>query len=357
MKKYDELTARLLERRDSYVAAQAAKRKRMLQVALPMSGGLLAAVIGIALWQGGVFENTPPVTDNIQPDTAVSTTENTSADPKEDATAPTGTVPTDIIPTVNHSTTVDDGTTADKTTSATGNPHSTTMTEQPTTGKTDPTTGTIGKPTTNPTIVKPPVPTSTTVKPNNPEVTDPTTTSTNLPTTNTTQSSQTTGTTQTTVPIISGTTIVVDTPIVVGEPSPPYILSAKIPQKSNLSDKFITISLSYGVPAGFTPEDQCESVELVALNKKQVEILKTIDAKTFSLPEYNVDVILGEDRWPIEYKYSHTEIIQVPLSLFTETSGLVWIGLRERTETGEVCMGSEIALNYVKKNSYINFYN
>lgn len=203
MKKYDELTARLLERRDSYVAAQAAKRKRMLQVALPMSGGLLAAVIGIALWQGGVFENTPPVTDGVRPDAAVSTTENTSADPTEDATVPTATVPTDIIPTVNHSTTVDDGTTADKTTSATGNPHSTTTTEQPTTGKTDPTTGTIGKPTTSPTIVKPPVPTSTTVKPNNPEVTAPTKPTTTQPTTKPT-SGKTDLTTQSTITDPSG---------------------------------------------------------------------------------------------------------------------------------------------------------
>lgn len=215
MNKYDELTARLLERRDSYVAAQAAKRKRMLQVALPMSGGLLAAVIGIALWQGGVFENTPPVTDNIQPDTATTTdvtpsdtvtgdSTHTTADTTEDATAPTATVPTDIIPTVNHSTTVDDGTTADKTTSATGNPHSTTTTEQPTTEKTDPTTGTIGKPTkTNPTTSKPPVPTDTTVKPNNPEVTDPTTTTTTQPTTKPT-SGKTDPTTQSTITGPSG---------------------------------------------------------------------------------------------------------------------------------------------------------
>lgn len=180
MKKYDELTARLLERRDQYVAVQTAKRKRIMQVALPMSGGLLAAVIGIALWQGGVFENTPPVTDNIQPDTAVSTTENTTADTTEDATVPTTTVPTDIIPTVNHSTTVDDGTTADKTTSATGKPHSTTTTEQPTTGKTDPTTGTIGKPTKNTTTGK--------AKPSKPPVvTVGRTTKTTTQTTNTTK--------------------------------------------------------------------------------------------------------------------------------------------------------------------------
>ena len=94
MKKYDELTARLLERRDQYVAAQAAKRKRMLQVALPMSGGLLAAVIGIALWQGGVFAPAQlPVEAPNESTSTTDTTADTTTTTTEKSTIPTTTEP------------------------------------------------------------------------------------------------------------------------------------------------------------------------------------------------------------------------------------------------------------------------
>ena len=99
MKKYDELTARLLERRDSYVAVQAAKRKRIMQVALPMSGGLLAALLCVGLWQGGAFApaqlpveapNEGTTTEATEPtDTTADTTTTTTAKP----TTPTTTEP------------------------------------------------------------------------------------------------------------------------------------------------------------------------------------------------------------------------------------------------------------------------
>ena len=113
MKKYDELTARLLERRDRYVAAQAAKRKRLMRVALPAGGGLLVTLLCVGLWQGGAFENTPPVTDGSGQGTTV---------PAAPTTATGDSAPTDA-----------DGTTIEGADTTTAKPTTTTTTETATT--------------------------------------------------------------------------------------------------------------------------------------------------------------------------------------------------------------------------------
>lgn len=58
MKNYDELTNDLLERRDRYVADQ--KRKRVMGVATSLCCFCLVALLGFGMWQGGMFNTTPP---------------------------------------------------------------------------------------------------------------------------------------------------------------------------------------------------------------------------------------------------------------------------------------------------------
>lgn len=60
MKNYDELTNDLLERRDHYVADQKKKRKNLMSVATSLCCLCLVALLGFGMWQGGMFNTTPP---------------------------------------------------------------------------------------------------------------------------------------------------------------------------------------------------------------------------------------------------------------------------------------------------------
>jgi len=60
MKNYDELTNDLLERRDHYVADQKKKRIRVMSVATSLCCLCLVALLGFGMWQGGMFNTTPP---------------------------------------------------------------------------------------------------------------------------------------------------------------------------------------------------------------------------------------------------------------------------------------------------------
>ena len=60
MKNYDELTNDLLERRDCYIADQKKKRKRVMGIATSLCCFCFVALIGFGMWQGKVFNTTPP---------------------------------------------------------------------------------------------------------------------------------------------------------------------------------------------------------------------------------------------------------------------------------------------------------
>ena len=60
MKNYDETTNDLLERRDRYVADQKKKRKKVMGVATSLCCFCLVALLGFGMWQGGMFNTTPP---------------------------------------------------------------------------------------------------------------------------------------------------------------------------------------------------------------------------------------------------------------------------------------------------------
>ena len=66
MKNYDEVTNDLLERRDRYVAEQKKKRKRVMGVATSLCCFCLVALLGFGMWQGGMFNTTPPINGGEQ---------------------------------------------------------------------------------------------------------------------------------------------------------------------------------------------------------------------------------------------------------------------------------------------------
>lgn len=60
MKNYDEVTNDLLERRDRYVAEQKMKRMRVVGISASVCCACLVALLGVGMWQGGVFDSMPP---------------------------------------------------------------------------------------------------------------------------------------------------------------------------------------------------------------------------------------------------------------------------------------------------------
>ena len=62
MKNCEEMVHSLLTRRDQYAAAQRRKRAVITRTVIPVGCVCLAALVGVGLWKGGVFDTTPPET-------------------------------------------------------------------------------------------------------------------------------------------------------------------------------------------------------------------------------------------------------------------------------------------------------
>ena len=72
MKSYDELTHRLLERRDEYLANRKAKKKKIIRIATPLCCLFLLTLLSVGVWQSGAFR-TPPSMVNTASLTVIST--------------------------------------------------------------------------------------------------------------------------------------------------------------------------------------------------------------------------------------------------------------------------------------------
>lgn len=62
MKNCEEMVHSLLTRRDQYAAAQRRKKAVITRTVIPVGCVCLAALVGVGLWKGGVFDTTPPET-------------------------------------------------------------------------------------------------------------------------------------------------------------------------------------------------------------------------------------------------------------------------------------------------------
>ena len=105
MKNYDDLTNRLLARRDGYVAEQKKKRQLMLRVSASVGCLAVVTLAGVGLVLGGVFDQTPPVTPATDDGTVTTTTVDVPTE--GEATAATTTTVNTTITTID--TTTDGG--------------------------------------------------------------------------------------------------------------------------------------------------------------------------------------------------------------------------------------------------------
>ena len=198
MKNYDDLTNRLLERRNRCVAEPTKKKQIIARATVSVGSVALVSLAGFALWGNDAFHDTPPVTDGgVTTTTATTGAETTTA----------STAPTEQDVTTTTTATVD--TTATTQTTATTSDSGIVTPTNPTTTDAAPSQTTPSKT----------QPTATTPSKTEPSKTNPTqpTVSQTRPTATQTQPTQTTPTTQPTVTVPSN-----DDPV---EPMPewPYL--------------------------------------------------------------------------------------------------------------------------------------
>ena len=214
MKKYDDLTARLLERRDRYMAEQKKKKQRILRVSASLGCFALVTLAGVGLMGSGVFDQTPPVTPASDKGEVTTTTIDVPTESE-------GTTTTTTANTTAPAPTTDGGIVTPPTTVTTVAP---TTTAKPTTGKTEPPKTTKSTKVTEPPKTTPsktePSKTNPTASQTKPTATQ--TTPTTLPTTAPTQSKPQPTTTPT---VPQKIVITADEPDVYGDASPDGILS------------------------------------------------------------------------------------------------------------------------------------
>ena len=140
-----------------------------------------------------------------------------------------------------------------------------------------------------------------------------------------------------------------------GEPMSQYALSAKIPAEWNVVNGDIPVSLSFGLIKGCEVTDSTYTHMVLRFenSEEQIYTFKKIDINEINKAEYIVEPVWDENReWVIGYTYTHIEDVILPLSIFSENSGIVWICMSELAD-GDISFeslgsGAYVALHYNK---------
>ena len=134
-----------------------------------------------------------------------------------------------------------------------------------------------------------------------------------------------------------------------------YATSAKVPVEWKITNGDIPISLSFGLMkgSGAATEAFSDIIFLFENNEKQHYEFKKIDITEIEKTAYSVERVKNEEGQTIGYNYTHTELIELPLSIFSTDSGYISISMSEYmndgTGKGNFGSGSGFRL-YYKRN-------
>ena len=147
----------------------------------------------------------------------------------------------------------------------------------------------------------------------------------------------------------------------VSDVMPPYAISCKIPTEHSTDNTTIPIILSFGLVEGCDADtDNYSEIVLRAENDEgQTIIIKRINISEILKSEYFVESVWDDNReWIIGFNYTHRESFTLPLSLFSGTSGQIYIGMYECSstdlETMKLGCGAYIVLSYTCNESSIS---
>ena len=116
-----------------------------------------------------------------------------------------------------------------------------------------------------------------------------------------------------------------------------FVARCKIQKTFSAEDAYIPVEFSFGVVegCGVGAERYEEAVVFIGSGDEQVFIIRRHSSEELETPEYTAKIVWDEEhKHAIDYEYSHTETINLPLSMFTVDSGRIWIGLHVCTFHG-----------------------
>ena len=136
-------------------------------------------------------------------------------------------------------------------------------------------------------------------------------------------------------------------------------MSGKIPKQHKIENGNVVVSVSFGLLTSFGKVDSTTypyTTFRVAKKNGESVIIRKISTAEFEKPEYRVEEIWDENRqWIIDLIFTHTETIELPLSLFTSDSGLIFVSLIENTSDGKLGEGQSVKMRYTRTDNVIYF--
>ena len=109
-----------------------------------------------------------------------------------------------------------------------------------------------------------------------------------------------------------------------------FVARCKIQKTFSAEDAYVPVEFSFGVVEGCSvcADLYEEAVVFMISGDGQWFIIRRHSSKELESPEYAAKVVWdAEHKHAIDYEYSHTETINLPLSMFAGDSGRIWIGL------------------------------
>ena len=115
------------------------------------------------------------------------------------------------------------------------------------------------------------------------------------------------------------------------------VARCKIQKNFSAEDAYISVEFSFGLVDGCGVGEELyeEAVIFMTSGDGQDFIIRRHSSEELETPEYTAKIVWDEEhKHAIDYEYSHTETINLPLSMFTGDSGRIWIGLHVCTFHG-----------------------
>lgn len=119
--------------------------------------------------------------------------------------------------------------------------------------------------------------------------------------------------------------------------SSPFVARCKIQKSFCAGDACIPVEFSFGLVdgCGVGEERYVEAVIFMTSGDGQDFIIRRHSSEELESPEYTAKIVWDEEhKHAIDYEYSHTETIDLPISMFADDSGRIWIGLHVCTFHG-----------------------
>lgn len=115
------------------------------------------------------------------------------------------------------------------------------------------------------------------------------------------------------------------------------VARCKIQKTFSAEEAYIPVEFSFGLVDGCGVGEELyeEAVIFMTSGDGQDFIIRRHSSEELETPEYTAKIVWDEEhKHAIDYEYSHTETINLPLSMFTGDSGRIWIGLHVCTFHG-----------------------